>query len=542
MSLEFTASRLLVPSFGSSIYTWGGLIGVILAGLSAGYHVGGKVADKGPTLAKFCSVIFSAGLYIVFIPFISSMVVSHISAALMDEQRQYASLVAAFILLTLPTFLLGIVSPYAVKLATRTLYRLGNIAGNLYSAATIGSIVGTFLTIFILIPNFEISQILFGLGLALIISSILVGLAKKRIPIMLAGIVFLFLLLSGTFLAVNPVPYYSGDLIYRKETPYGHLDVVDSNRTRALFLDGIIHSMMNKDDPTELRVYTKYFPLGLLFVPTAKNVLFVGGGGFSGPKYFLENYRNVTVDVVEIDPVVVDVAQKFFDVDGKDPRLNIYIGDARTFLSQNDKIYDIIVLDAYSKNYIPFHLMTLEYFRLLHNKLSSTGAMISNNVGSLDEKEDTSDLFRATYKTISNVFSSVYVFPTASMDDTKVQNIMLIGVKISDSKYYDKLEIIEKMKMQFSDKKLVDYASHYYDSAKIETDDVPLLTDNFAPVEKLLNPLTNERYNSEVDNFGNSKVDIHSTQGISIGLVLPAIIVALWMLYLKKIWARNALN
>jgi spermidine synthase len=125
---------------------------------------------------------------------------------------------------------------------------------------------------------------------------------------------------------------------------------------------------MNKDNPTELLIYTKYFPLGFVFNPTAKKVLFVGGGGFSGPKFFLNTHPDVAVDVVEIDPVVIDVAKKYFDVDASDnnkqSRLNIYNEHARSFLSRTNQKYDIIVLDAYSKNYVPFHLMTLEYYQL----------------------------------------------------------------------------------------------------------------------------------------------------------------------------------
>lgn len=139
MSLEFAASRLLTPVFGSSIYTWGSLIGVVLVGLSMGYHVGGRLADKNPDFEKFCSILFSSGLYIVFIPFISSSVIDFTSTIMLDmpppdnDGNNINSLVATFILLATPTFLLGMISPYAIKLATKTLDRLGNISGNLYS-------------------------------------------------------------------------------------------------------------------------------------------------------------------------------------------------------------------------------------------------------------------------------------------------------------------------------------------------------------------------------------------------------------------------
>lgn len=546
MSLEFASSRLLVPIFGSSIYTWGSLIGVILAGLSLGYHVGGKLADKKePNFVKFCSIIFSAGLYIIFIPIIAPVIVSYTSAALTAQPNQYASLPATIMLLLFPTFLLGIVSPYAVKLATKTLSTLGNISGNLYSAATIGSIAGTFLTVFVLIPNFEIDHIIFGLGLSLIISSVLSGLLK-RIPAILAGLIILFLIFSNTFLVVNPVPYYSGNLVYQKETPYSHLDVVDSNDKRALFLDGQIHSIMYNDNPNELVIdYTKYFPLGFLFSPAAKNILFVGGGGFSGPKYFLQNYPNVTADVVEIDPVVLDVAKKYFKVDPNNPRLDTYNDDARSFLTKTDKRYDMIILDAYSKNYVPFHLMTLEYYQLLYSKLSSTGVILSHNLGSLDDSKDTSKLYRAVYKTMSQVFPSVYVFPVGSFvnsnNSTGVQNIILVAAKNPDTQEYNNDDIKESQQRHLlseGNEGIIDYASRLYNKATI-TEDVPLLTDQYAPVEKLLNPITREPYNIGSQVMVNPKVDLHSIQGIAIAFVLPVIIATVWIFYLKKTWIEN---
>ena len=148
MALEFTASRLIIPVFGSSIFTWGSLIGVILAGLSLGYYAGGRLADKpNADFIKFCSIIFSAGLYIVFIPSLISPAVIGISTFIGSSSipvdtissnnsnsnyyGPYVCLLATFLLLITPTFLLGIVSPYAVKLTTKTLSRLGNMAGNL---------------------------------------------------------------------------------------------------------------------------------------------------------------------------------------------------------------------------------------------------------------------------------------------------------------------------------------------------------------------------------------------------------------------------
>jgi spermidine synthase len=541
MSLEFAASRIIIPVFGSSIYTWGSLIGVILTGLSLGYHIGGKLADKNPNFLKLCLVIFSAGLYIIFIPFIAPTITSSFIQFVSDSQ--YASLFAVFTLLILPTFLLGIVSPYAIKLATRRLTELGNVSGNLYSLSTIGSIVGTFLTVFILIPTFEINYIIFGLGVTLMFFSSLFGLA--RFPKILAVFVVVVLLLffpSIDLSSPSTVMVHTGTLVYEKETLYSHLDVIDRGNIRTLYLDGNIHSQMYKDKPEELvNTYTKYFHLGFLFNPNANDILFVGGGGFSGPKNFLSTYSDVRIDVVEIDPDVISAARDYFNLPvDNGSRLMIYNDDARNFLSKTEKKYDLIILDAFSKNYVPFHLMTMEYFQLLDKKLTSNGVIISNNIGSMTG--DRSDIVRAVYKTISQVFPSVYVFPTEN-NLGNLQNIMLAAMKTPTEYRNDELRQLasnndnnnHNSSTALAD---LDYLEHLYE-AELETSDVPLLTDQFAPVEILINPVTREPYNLEnVPTKGSAALSwIEDTN--SIKLVLLTIIATVWIFYTRKEWNRN---
>ena len=544
MSLEFAASRILIPVFGSSIYTWGSLIGVILTGLSLGYHIGGKLADKNPSFLKLCLVIFSAGLYIIFIPLIAPTLTTSFIQFLPDSQ--YASLFAVFTLLILPTFLLGIVSPYAIKLATRKLAELGNVSGNLYSLSTIGSIVGTFLTVFVLIPTFEINHIIYGLGVTLMGFSSLFGLA--RFPKVLAVFVVVLLLFfpSISLSSANTVMVHTGTLVYEKETLYSHLDVIDNGNIRTLYLDGNTHSQMYKDKPEELvNTYTKYFHLGFLFNPDAKDVLFVGGGGFSGPKNFLSMYSDVSIDVVEIDPDVISAARNYFNLPVDNvagSRLMIYNDDARNFLSKTEKKYDLIILDAFSKNYVPFHLMTLEYFQLLDKRLSSDGVIISNSIGSM--AGDRSNIVRAVYKTISQVFPSVYVFPTEH-NSGNLQNIMLAAMK-TPSVEYSKDELRQLASNNDnnnhnSSTMLADlaYLEHLY-GAELKTNDVPLLTDQFAPVEILINPVTNEPYNLENVATKGSAAGLSWIEDTnSIKLVMLTIVSAVWIFYTQKEWKRN---
>jgi spermidine synthase len=539
MSLEFAASRILIPVFGSSIYTWGSLIGVILTGLSIGYHIGGKLADKNPNFLKLCLAVFSAGLYIIFIPFIAPTITSAFIQFFVSDS-QYASLFAVFTLLIVPTFLLGIVSPYAIKLATRRLNELGNVSGNLYSLSTIGSIAGTFLTVFVLIPTFEINYILFGLGVTLMVFSSLFGLT--RFPKILTVFVVVLLVFFPTISlsSAGTVMVHTGTLVYEKETLYSHLDVIDYGNIRTLYLDGNIHSQMYKDKPEELvNTYTKYFHLGFLFNPDAKDVLFVGGGGFSGPKNFLSMYPDVHIDVVEIDPDVISAARNYFSLPvDNGSKLMIYNDDARNFLSKTEKKYDLIVLDAFSKNYVPFHLMTLEYFQLLGE--TSDGVIISNNIGSM--AGDRSDIVRAVYKTISQVFPSVYVFPTEH-NSRNLQNIMLTAMKTPTEYSKDELRQLgsnnDNNNRDFSTALAdVDYLEHLYE-AELKTSDVPLLTDQFAPVEILINPVTNEPYNLEnVPTKGSTGLSWIENSN-SILLVLLTIIAILWIFYAQKEWTRN---
>ncbi len=224
------------------------------------------------------------------------------------------------------------ISPYAIKLATKSLDKLGNISGNLYSVSTIGSIVGTFLTVFVLIPLTEIDHVFYGLGILLIVSS-LIGL--RLIPKTLAFFLLIVLSFSLVFndrqivsLDFQNFHLHPGHLVYETETLYSHLDVIDNYNSiynRALFLNGFPHSIMDKLDPYSLESdYTKFFPLGLLLNDNTTKVLFIGGGGFSGPKYFMQHYPNITVDVVEIDPQVVEVAKKYFFLDESNPLTEYY--------------------------------------------------------------------------------------------------------------------------------------------------------------------------------------------------------------------------
>ncbi len=526
MAMELIISRILTPVFGSSTYTWGSLIGLVLTGLSLGYFLGGRIADKDPKFKKICAIIFSAGLYIVFIPFIAPGVLGFTLTAL--PQNQFSSLFATFILVFFPTTLLGFVSPYVIKLGTEALHKVGNISGTLYSISTAGSIFGTFLTIFVLIPTMDVRTVLFGVGVVLMIMSLL---GLKTTPKIITVAVIIILFTPSSSLVTGFMPHI-GTLVIEKETPYSHLDVVDSDNTRTMYLNGLRHSQMDKDNPNDLLLtYSKYFHLGQLFNPQLEKILFVGGGGFSGPKNFLETYPDSLIDVVEIDPDVIEAAKTYFFLKDN-PRLKIFNEDARTFLMDSDKKYDLIILDAYAADYVPFHLLTQEYFQILNDHLEPGGVVVSNLIGSLEG--DTSDLPRSVYKTMKNSFPTVYVFTTNEVRIGNIQNLIFVATQ--DKVQFDGIDL-ESLSYQNKANNLlsdINYLENYYPSG-MRTDNVSILTDDFSPVEIMINPVTSQPFFNEGSVFSQeSKIWFSESTPVKIGLLIT--IVFVWLTLIRGIW------
>ncbi len=488
MALEILGSRFLAPYFGSTLFVWGSLIGVVLAALSLGYYYGGKVSDRNPDFHRFSLIIFLAGAYILSIALTSPTLFEFALSLRLGER--YGPLLAAFMLLAIPSFLLGMVSPYSIRLGAETFRSVGSVAGSLYSISTAGSIIGTFVTVFVLIPQFGVMKILFGVSIVLMGISLL-GLTNK-----MRAVVIITISLAVALAVSEPVQ--AGGVIYEKDTPYHHLVVMDNSLTgtRTLILDNNFHSAMDLNNPNRIvYTYTGYFHLGFIFNPEIRNVLFIGGGGFSAPKRFLQDYNWISVDVVEIDGEVIEVAREYFGV-MNDERLTIYNEDGRTYLANSNKKYDLIVLDAYSRTYIPFHLLTTEFFEEVEKDLTPNGVVVSNVISSLTGR--TADILKAEYKTLSQVFPNVYVFPVSNVGSGFVQNIIVVATKtntfFSKPALFDMAQNVSYLKVP----QILEYIEHYWE-AEIETSEASILTDDYAPVENLINPMTGQSFVREED-------------------------------------------
>jgi spermidine synthase len=542
MALEVTGSRILAPYFGSTIFVWGSLIGVVLTALSAGYYVGGRVADRRPDFETLCLIILTSGVFVLLIPMLTPVAFDHVVSLGLGER--YSPLVASAVILTMPSFLLGTVSPYAIKLAAKSISGLGNVAGKLYSLSTAGSIFGTFVTSFVLIPEMGILRILQLLGAVLIGLSMLGLRGRGRVLLVLLLIVSAFLA-PPTSMSPNVILFKLtlNNAIFEKDTLYHHMVILEGidpfhgGKVRTMLLDDHFHSAMDLDDPQRIVYpYNYYFHIGFIFNPNITDVLFIGGGGFSGPKRFLTDYPNVNVDVVEIDGDVIEAAKQYFNV-RENPRLRIFNEDGRMYLQRSEKKYDLMVLDAYSRTYVPFHLMTLEFFRELNMDLKPNGVVVSNLISALTGPY--SELFRAECNTILQVFHNIYVFEASGYTsrDAKeyetTQNLALVATK--DPNRYSKEELIARARSS----RILKIADFYtYVETLIEGDwfmtSHIVLTDDYAPVETLLNPITGERLQRE-ERF----ISVRSFQPVDL-LIMLSLSIALCILWIQHLFGKTA--
>ena len=473
MILELIGSRILAPYLGTSIFVWSALIGIILGALSLGYYLGGYFSRRGGKLSFLALILFLAGISV-------SMIIlfrKHVLLFAMALGAQMGSVIATTVLFALPSILLGMVSPYAIHLKIDTVERSGGVAGNLYALSTIGSILGTFLAGFYLIPTFNTDQILIGLSVVLFATSLFVSFDWKKIyffPV----VIFLSVVFSPS----------SAKNVFEMDSAYNHIRVVDFRESksklavRALFLATVPHSLIYLDSNELYSNYYRLYRLDNLFMPNIRRGLTLGGGAYIAPVDFLDRYPNAEMTVVEIDPKVTQVAKDYFRLQPY-PRLDIHHQDARMFLNQTNKTYDVIYGDVFSSFFaIPFHLTTQEALRKIHDILTDKGVFILNLVSSLEGKK--SLFFQAEYKTLQTIFPQLYIFLTdfPTGDLSKAQNIIIIATKYPE-------RLTKEVMLQRASDKQKELLDRLWEKKVVIDPNTKILTDDFAPVDYYLSKL-----------------------------------------------------
>lgn len=479
--VEVTATRVLSPFFGNTIFTVSGVITVILAALSAGYYFGGRLADKSPSFFWFFNIILMSGFVLLGFytagQFVLPVLGSELSLLL-------GPLASSLLLFFLPAFLLGMLSPYAVKLQKVDFPEqgIGTASGNIFFWSTLGSIAGSLSAGFVLIPNFGVSQVIMGTGIALFFLGFFgFFLFGKKKDLISRFLIFL-VILAASFAAMCGA---RGDVLYSKDGVYEKIIIYDKQ-----YNDQIIRffqqdrsssgaMFLNSDDPTNLVYeYTKYYSLYKIFKPDLKNALVIGGGAYSIPKALLYELPEVNVDVSEIEPSLYGLAKEYFDLEDS-PRLKTYTEDGRRLLFSSEKQYDLIFSDVYYSLYsIPPHFTTQEFFELAKNRLSKDGIFMANLIGDLSRQ--TPSLIMSEIKTFQSVFENSYFFAAKSPKIISPQNIIFIGFNGEKKFDFSKPEIVFNSNPIISGLKEKQINVERFDFSPY-----PVLTDNYAPVEYL---------------------------------------------------------
>lgn len=426
MSFEMLGSRYLNPYFGSGIYTWAALISTVLAALTVGYFLGGWLADRRPSAPVLGATVIAGSTYMLLLPSFSAPLLELTLAAIDDIQT--GSLAAAFAILFVPVTLFGMYSPFAIRLLLRTPQHSGMVSGTVYGISTAGSIVGTLGTTFYLIPMIGTRDITLSLGFV----GLLAGLLLVALPYLRRG-ALMVLLAAGTIAVSNLGTGHANDLVdesvraallKRRDGQIAHIesqynDIYITKRrdelTMAFQLKGweYTETVVNLREVDDLPVrYTRVMTVAAAYASEPKKVLMIGLGGGAISTYIGLFMPQVSIDTIEIDPAVIAAAKKYFGL-RETPRVRYIAGDGRVMLKRSAEKYDIIFVDAFRGGYIPFHLLTQEFYSLLKERLAPGGAVAFN-------LHDGTRLYTSTLRTLSAVFPSVHLYPSGEGEVTAV--------------------------------------------------------------------------------------------------------------------------
>lgn len=472
MIIELTGSRILAPFFGTSLVVWTSLIGIILTCLSLGAWWGGVIADRRPDARLLGHIILLSAWATSAIGLSKTWVLEFLQGM---GNLHILAVTATLVLFAPAAVLLGMVTPFAVRLCLRDPEYAGRTSGGLYAVSTIGSIAGTFIAGFVLIAWLGNTAIILATAALLAFAALLLE-PSHRLLKTISLVAFLLMILLSRYqdLKLAGLGFIDKDTPYNRVLVYAKEDYQTGRLIREMVTGpGGRQSAMFLDDVTGLAVaYTRFYRLVEYYQPAMRNMLVLGGGGYSFPKYALKHYPNVTVDVVELDPGITELARNHFGL-VDDFRLKVIEEDARTFLwslQKSSTRYDVILCDVFTSHYsIPFHMVTREAATLMKEALNPHGVILVNVLASLEGKS--SHFYKTLYATYSEVFDHIDLYAVQDPNNShRRQNIIIVaGNSLVQQKNVS--DEIQKM------------LAHVIPKPQ---DGFPPFTDEFAPVDRYL--------------------------------------------------------
>ena len=476
MALELVAARIFSPYVGSSNLVWTTIIGMILIFMSLGYSVGGKKADKEPDIKILKMLLMISIIYVAILPFLEVMILKPFAG--MGLPLVVTAIFMSVLLFGFPSFTFAFASPLAVKLKQieeKDKDNVGEISGRMSSVSTIGSIIGTFLTGFLLIPVIGTSGIII---LILVILTLLVlfledKFDKKKV----LGYLLFILSIAGLFVAGRYLNKINNpEIIKDVDSEYSRIQIkeaktINGDTLKYMQVGNIGAESMKFADSKRISDYLYYYDLLEYYLEeNGGNILMIGGAAYTYPTYFygLEKNKEKTMDVVEIDKVMTKLAESDFGLDLSNEKLNVIHQDGRSYINYTDEKYDAILVDAFKGMYAPYELTTLEATQRMYDILNENGLVITNVISSFEGKD--AKFLKHEYVTYKEVFDDVKLFAVNYIGDEykeKEQNIIIIGIK-------GKLDINHAVEDEY--RELLDTEVFGY------TSDYDIVTDNLAQI------------------------------------------------------------
>ncbi|MBN2047507.1 MAG: fused MFS/spermidine synthase [Anaerolineaceae bacterium] len=490
LAMEMAASRLLANVFGTSNLVWASIIGLILIYLSAGYFLGGFWTDRSPNFRTFFKILLWAGVSTALIPVISRPVLR--LAANAFDMLQIGILLGAFvsvmILMVVPITLLGSASPFAIRLAldeNGESEHVGKISGRIYAISTLGSFIGTFLPVLILIPLIGTYQTFIVIGAALCLVA-LIGFWRAEGWRYMLRFAWVLVLLPGlSFFGLPGQAKNSAGMIYEVESAYNYIQVIEYGDTRYLRLNEGqgVHSVY---DPTQLYyagpweqvLVAPLFNRAPYDLDQVKRMAIVGLAAGTTARQASVVYPQIVIDGYEIDPKIVDVGREYFDMDMDN--LNVFVEDGRWGLKHSPHAYQVISVDAYRPPYIPPHLTTREFFGVVYDHLAEDGVMVIN----IGRAPNDRSLIDALGTTIQTVFPSVYV-----MDLPDSYNSILFATKQATTKEDFYRNLADVWNDPETDELLRQAMMLTYSNLQDPPETTIVFTDDKSPIEWMTNQL-----------------------------------------------------
>ncbi len=440
LGCELAASRLLAPYFGTSLFIWANMIGLILLYLTVGHWLGGRLADRYPNRESLYHVTAVAAVFIGIIPVLAKPILylSSVGFASYSLGIFWGSLMGVIGLFLVPITLLGCVSPWAVRLSVDNVRDAGRTAGGLYALGTLGSLVGAYLPVLLLIPTVGTNRTFYLFSVGLLIMSLVGLLQERRRPSVVAAgggasemplaaprrrgavlgvyvaalaVIVVIAALPGGIIRAQPY----GELLYEGESAYNYIQVV-RNGTRVDLVLNEGHAVHSIYDPNELLTQGPwdYFLMAPFFSPGVRerdvdSMLMLGSAAGTTPRMYTELFGPIRIEGVEIDPKIIEVGQRYFMMNM--PNFTPIPEDARYYLRRTTQQYQVIGVDAYRQPYIPFHLTTREFFKEVRDHLDTDGVLAIN----AGRTQDDYRLVNVLAGTMKDVYPNVFVIniPTA---------------------------------------------------------------------------------------------------------------------------------